>query len=211
MTTVSILHCIEDAELFRQYHGQHEPQPCFIALDLPSGRLWADYNPHIGGGVEFDVVHGFERHWGIPLLTAGAANELLDQIAPLAQKMLEHWEKDWNGNNMVAVLGDAAAEAEEQISGLLGGQYDDHDPRHPLADAARVQVWGLDTGALNGQETEEFDITGDTTDERLDEIAQEIRDGLADCGANPEAVVIVPGLVEHLRGLRDDQRAGAEL
>jgi hypothetical protein len=42
------------------------------------------------------------------------------QIAPLADRILADWEEMWNGNNHVAVLGDDAQAAEEEISAEIG-------------------------------------------------------------------------------------------
>ncbi|MCY0924419.1 hypothetical protein OS965_41135, partial [Streptomyces sp. H27-G5] len=57
----------------------------------------------------FSVHYGFDRRWAIPALTGEAANALLRDIAPLAQRMLDDWETDLDDRqaNVIAVLGDA--------------------------------------------------------------------------------------------------------
>ena len=208
MTEVTIVPCIEDAELYRRYDGQHQPQPCFIALDLSSGRLWADYNPHIGSGTDMEVFLGFVRHWGIPCLTSRAVNAVFEEIAPLAQRVLDDWGREWNGQNMVAALGDDATAAVEQISERLGEYRDQRAPDFPFADSDQVVVWDVDgEGAVNGCEAEDYGITADTIDARLREIAREITAALRDCGDNPQAVVIVHGLDRYLSDLREQARA----
>ncbi|OLO25473.1 hypothetical protein PZ61_0237960 [Streptomyces sp. MNU77] len=55
-------------------------------------------------------------------------------------------------------------------------------------------------GATNGYEAEEHGITAETSDERLDEIAEKITGDLAECGSS--TVAVVRGLDDYLRGLR---------
>ena len=68
-TTVRVLDCTGPTDLFRQYHGQSEPQPAYLELDLRDGILRADYDSEVGPAAPAAVHHGFERRWGIPLLT----------------------------------------------------------------------------------------------------------------------------------------------
>lgn len=199
MSELKIIECTSPAELFRQYHGQHEPQPAYIELGLQSETLLADYDSEVGGASPASVHHGFDRRYPIPLLTGKAANQAMERIRPLAERILADWEEVWDGNNMVARLGEDALAAEEAIEDILGdGSEDGWDS------ASLIAVWGID-GATNGSEAEEYEITADTTDERLTEIADKIRAELAECsGDGDHAVVVVDGLDEYLKGLRDN-------
>lgn len=201
MTKVRIIECTEPAELYRHYDGQSEPQPAYLQLDLKAGTLHADYDGEIGA-TPFSVHYGFDRRWDIPLLTAKAANRTLREVAPLADRILADWEEKWDGNNMVAVLGEDAQAAEEEIEKLLGlpTGYGD-DPNQGFPDSDLIGVWDIG-GATNGCEVDEFGITADTTDARLEEIEQEILTGLAGCGDSP--VAVCHGLDDYLKGLRDD-------
>jgi hypothetical protein len=60
-------------------------------------------------------------------------------------------------------------------------------------------VWDVD-GACNGTEVEDYGITADTTDERLDEIEEDIRKSLAEVSGS--AVVVLDGVAEYLRDKR---------
>ena len=199
MSELTIIECTSPAELFRQYHGQSEPQPAYIELDLKNETLLADYDSEIGSGSPASVHYGFDRRYRIPLLTGKAANALMERLRPLAERILADWEEIWDGNNMVARLGEDALAAEEAIEEILGdGDEDDWDS------ASLIAVWGLD-GATNGSEAEEYEITATTTDERLAEIAAEIRSDLAACsGDGDDAVVVVEDLDEYLTELRDN-------
>lgn len=200
--SVNIIDCTASDELFRHYDGQSEQQPAYLELDLREGTLLADYDSEVGGAVPFSVYHGFERRYGIPTLTGDAANRVMREIAPLAERILGDWKEDWDGNNMRAYLGDDAQAAEAEIEECLGLKlgYGD-DPNQGFDDSDLVVMWDID-GAVNGQEASEYNITGDTTDARLDEIEQEILKDLAECG--PAGVVVCHGLDGYLRNVRDE-------
>ncbi|MGW5003284.1 hypothetical protein ACWEP8_37150 [Streptomyces hydrogenans] len=194
-------------ELHLQYAGQTKPQPAYLELDLQTGRLYADTDSEVGGAYPFSVHYGFDRRYGIPALTGQAADRLMQEIRPLAQRILNDWEEIWDGNNMVARLGKDAAEAEEEIEAIVSRYGNEYE-----VDAADlIAVWDLD-GATNGDEASEYDITPDTTDERLDEIAREIRSDLAGCDSSGRSVdtVVVVGLDTHLRELRDNAETDDE-
>ncbi|WP_228916866.1 hypothetical protein [Streptomyces sp. DH20] len=197
---LDVRHCTDTTELFRQYAGELEPQPAYIELDLRNCILHADWDGEIGNAAPATVHHGIDRRYSIPLLTAEAANRILDEIAPLARRIVADSEIDWDGNNHVAVLGPDARAAEDEIEQRLGCTYP-HE--HPFSDADIVGVWDID-GAVNGCEVEEYGITADTTDERLDEIEAEILSNLADCGDH--TVVVCPALGTYLREQRDELR-----
>jgi len=186
----------EDA-LYRRYDSQTSAQGCYIELDLRGETLSADYDSEVGNAVPFTVFHGFERRYSIPALTGSAADELMYRLAPLADRMLADWESEWDGNNHKAVLGEDAQAAEEEIIAEIG--YDPEDRNADQGDL--VEVWDVD-GACNGTEVEDYDITADTTDERLDEIEEIIRKSLADVSDSP--VVVLDGVAEYLRDKRNE-------
>lgn len=194
MSTVTILDCTNPTELHCHYDGQSEPQGVYIELGLRDGTLLADYDSEVGSGHPFSVHYGFDRRYGIPVLTADAANRVMREIGPLAARILADWDEEWDGNNMVARLGEDAAAAEEEIEALLG-----EDPAG-WADKDLVGLWDID-GAVNGHEAEEHGITAQTSDERLEEIERKILAGLAGVSENP--VAVCHGLDTYLRGLRD--------
>jgi transcriptional regulator with XRE-family HTH domain len=204
MTKVRIIECTEPTELYRHYDGELEPQPAYIELDLKAGKLYADYDSEIGNGKPATVHHGFDRRYRIPVLTAEAANRVLHEIAPLADRILADWEEDWDGNNMIAVLGEDAQAAEEEIREHLGLNLGYGDLDEATQGFDRIDIvteWDIN-GATNGQEADEYGITADTTDARLEEIEQEILADLAAC--NGSKVAVCHGLDDYLKQLRDE-------
>lgn len=203
--SVRIIECTEPTELYRHYDGETQAQPAYIELDTQAGTLLATYNAEIGNGIPFSVRHGLDRRYGIPIVTAEAANRIMQEIAPLADRVIAGTEAEWDGSNTVAKLNDDARAAEDEIEKFLGCGYPYSE--HPFTDEDLVAVWDVD-GAVSGDEVEEYGITADTTDERLDEIAAEITRNLADCGDS--AVAVVTGLDEYLSGLRKELQDEAE-
>ena len=202
MTDVKIIRCTGPAELHRHYDGQSEAQGAYIELDLRKGSLLADYNAEVGNAVSFTVYHGFERRYSIPVLTGEAANRVMEEIAPMAARVLADWEEVRDGNNMVARLGKAAQDAEAQIEKHLGLTLGYKDIEHQGFDASDVVAeWDID-GAVNGSEAKEYEITAKTSEERLNEIAAQITRDLAEVSESD--VAVVHGLDEYLHGLRDD-------
>lgn len=201
--SVEIVRCIRPAELHCRYDGQSKAQPAYIELDLKHGLLLADYQSEVGNTKPAEVRNGFELRYPIPVLTAEVANRVMEEIAPAATRMLADWEEVWDGSNMVARLGDDAQAAEAEIEKRLGIATSESDSSPGIAfdDSDLVTEWDTD-GAVNGQEADQFDITADTDDERLDEIAAEITQDLVD--ASPSDVVVVHGLDGYLRGIRDE-------
>lgn len=208
MTDIRIIDCTDPAGLFHHYDKETFPQSAYIELDLRDESLLATYDAEIGGAIPFSVFHGFERRYGIPTLTADAANRVMREIEPLAQRIVDDWEKEWNGNNMVAVLGEDAQAAESEIETHLGSLSEDSSQGFDPDDL--VEVWDIDSATYGG-EADEYNITADTTDERLDEIEKEILDALAGCGNDATSgIVVCHGLAEYLRDVRQEAIDTAE-
>ncbi|MEU0940233.1 hypothetical protein [Embleya sp. NPDC005971] len=191
-TTVTIVELDDPTGLCRHLLDEIRQQPVYVALDLHSGRLTADYDAAVDGARPPVVAEGFERRYTIPVLTADAVNALMAEIASPTARILADWEQRWDGNNLVAVLGDDARAAEEEIKTLVDGEW---------APNQKVAVWDVDA-ATNGDEIEEYGITATTTDARLDEIEEQIRVSMATTGEGD--------VVAYLRRLRDDLKAEAE-
>lgn len=183
---------VEPAELHHQYPGRSEPQPCFVEVDLENQHVSAGYGPETENAIPARVVHGIARRYPIPALTSTVANELLTRIRPLAERMAADWERVWNGNNHQGLLGDDARAAEQEIEALCAG---------PWEEGEQVSVWDAHA-AINGDEAEEYGITANTPDERLEEIEEEILTVLRQDSASDETVL--HGVAEHLKNLRDN-------
>ncbi|CAM3957890.1 hypothetical protein TSOC111612_23160 [Tsukamurella ocularis] len=120
-TLVEVIHESDDTlyPLHEQYEGQHEPQPAYIELQLGTGRLGTYVNPHIGGS-EPRHHHGEDRLYEVEntKMSSQAVNALLDELIPLAQRVLDGADTGINylSGNRYATLDADAEEAEEQIA-----------------------------------------------------------------------------------------------
>src|SRR5690554_7853969 len=79
MAKATIIKVETPAELYCHIQG-HQPQPCYIEVDLEEGTISATHDPEIGGGVPKSVWTGHVRRFRIPPLTADAANAIMEKI-----------------------------------------------------------------------------------------------------------------------------------
>lgn len=187
---------VEDNALHRQYAGQNRPQPCHVSLDCANGRLTAEYDPEIGA-VPFSVCYGHVQRWSIPALTADAANGLLAEILPFAERMVAGYERVWDGNNHVAVFSDDADEADDAIISLCDRARADAD-EHSTVQAWDASEWFGGIGNAAAQ-CEALKITAETTDDELRTIAD-----AADVeAADDDDVDVLNGTLRHMEWLRE--------
>ncbi|QSB07147.1 hypothetical protein [Natronoglycomyces albus] len=192
MSAITIIECTDPAELYMT-QPSGTIQPVYLKLDLRDGQMWAIVDAHLSPRQTEDEYNRFVQVWGIPLLTAQAANDLMETLRPYAARMVSDWTTIKPQSDLVAELGPDAIAAREEIHNLCTSENF----------SGRDLVYEADLEAVtNGSEVEEFGITPDTSNARIDEIASEITTGLVDafeCGH-----VVAPGLSQCLRELRDD-------
>ncbi|MFO7253794.1 MAG: hypothetical protein DIU60_023890 [Actinomycetes bacterium] len=195
MTTVKIRPVVEPTALYCRYEGNYEPQPVYVALDLADGALYADYQ---AGGTPMRVWLGQVRTWSIPPLVADAANELLQDIAPLAQRILDGAaiETDPRTGNRVGVLNDDAAAAEREIYEIIENWRE--DPAIATVEEIKAAEW---YSACDTDPCAEIGLTAETTDDELAQVAARIEQ---DIRAAAEGVVVVTGAEAWARARRDE-------
>lgn len=191
MTTIHVAHISPVDALHHRYHGQSERQDCYIELDCQDGELTADYNAEIGNAVPMAVHHGHVRRYTIPCLKADAANALLDKIAPLAQRIVDGYSSEWDGNNHVADLDDDAQAAEAEIESLCDYDYDVE-----TVTVWQAEDWFAGVGGYDRQRAE-MGITAATTDEELDAMTKR-----EEAQATADEVDAIEGVRAHLEMLR---------
>ena len=204
---ITVLKVKNDTDLYCQYGGQNNEQGCYVELDCAQATLSADYNPEIGNAVPFSVWHGHDQRWEIPCLRAGAANELLEDIRPLAERVVEGYESVWNGNNWVAEFDDDAQEAIKAIGELCDDNRRYEDAIVQAYDVDEwIQVWRTDENGATCQfgdhvetEIEGYGtITAKTTDDELEAMWNKI-----EADADLEGGIILLNPDEFLEEERD--------
>lgn len=109
------------APLYAHYQGQMQPQPAYVSLDLRTGGIDADYSGDIGNSVPESVFRGLVRRYPIRSdLTAAQVMEVLEDIKPLLQRVLDGSEIVWQDCDQVARLNADAEAAEDEIVGTDG-------------------------------------------------------------------------------------------
>lgn len=180
-----------DDELF--FEMDNGAAPTYLEVDLTSREISAGY--HAGSGTPGQVWNGFIRRYDIPLLTADAANRLMERVAPLAERMCDDWSEEiGRGGRAEAVLGADGRAAEGELIATLPDE-------NTVDPADTVDVWEASLMFV-GNEAEEYGITADTSDEELEQIAEQMLDEIRSSSAS--GVVVAPGLEEYLRDLRDE-------
>lgn len=184
--TVRKIESEDQAELFLRYRSEFFAQPVHLYVDLETGEISTETWGEIGGGTTFNVVHGVTPRWrwnGTP--TVAQANEAMEAIAPLAQKMIDGVEVEFKDGNWVGTLiTDEARDAEEKIGEVLG----DMEGLVTEVDAD----WFF-------QDTTDLDLSAETTDEEIEEIVAN-----ADYHGDDGELYVVLGAEAYLQGLRDD-------
>lgn len=187
----------EVGDLYLKYSGQHSPQPCYVQLDCEAETLCAEVDGMIGPGTPFRIWHGRAIRWAIPALTTEAAEALLEEILPLAQRVVEGYECRWDGSNHVGKLDEDAQEAAEAIRDLCDRDWSEWE----VLSVWDAHDWYGQCGSgayLAG----ELGLTAETTDEELSALATK-----EEAAAEPARI---EGVERFMRDLREELRAEAE-
>lgn len=197
-SAVTVKHVAGTYDLHQHYRGQTSAQPCHVELDCEAGTLTADYSGEIGNGVPVAVWHNRTLRWTIPCLTADAANALLDEVLPIAERIVAGYSRRWDGHNHVGEFDADAEAAREEMASLVDGRE--------FGEGEKVEEWDACDwyGPVGGRDAQRdaVGITAATTDEELDAI--EARED------NAAGARIITGLRRYLDGLRDEAREAAD-
>ncbi len=171
MAKIQIEHIKSDKlhPLFARYRGQNRAQWACIELDLISGKLWAAYDGEIGDSVPAPVWHGVRQQYEVTnILVSSEINDLLDRIAPIAQRVLD---------------GSTVGDYSESVSMTDDAENAEMEIREKCDEAIErsraVQygegVWYAES-YYDGTEADEMGLTPGTTDEQLSKIIEEEKD-----------------------------------
>lgn len=185
---------VEGRDLYLHYSGMDHVQPCYILLHCRSGLFTAEVSRTVGSGMPMEVYQGHVQRWAIPTLQAGAANALLERLAPLMQGILEGYGTRMNGCNRVADFTPDAytiIDVVEQICEEIGEE-------------GRIQVWDATDwyagiGSLTKQ-AKKLGVRAKMRETEIQILADDLESEIQDEG------VIVRGIESHLRHLRQHMR-----
>lgn len=196
---ITIKPVTETTELYCRYSGQSQPQRAYVEIDYSDGVILCSYNAEIGNAIPFDVHHGHRERWTIPALLPAAANELMADIAPLAERACAGYSSEWDGHNHVAKFSDDAESARDAIGSLVErcnwDAADDDDTANVWDASDWYQCVSVDGIASD------LGITAETTDAELDAIIDRER-----AAAAADGVHEITDLDDYLYSARDNVR-----
>lgn len=137
-----------DAPIYNRYPGQIWPQDAYIEIDCEDQTICAESDPEIGGAVPERVWNNRAQRIEVTkYLSAWAVNELLDSLAPLAERVIAGFSAEWrNGNYRGEYDADAFSALDEirRVCAATGADIDvmeADDFLEPLsADDLRIRV-----------------------------------------------------------------------
>lgn len=177
--TITYLDERNQGALCHKYPSQSEPQPCHIELDTRDGEMRASFSGDIGGAVPMPVYNGTVRWYGINMLSAESANDLMIDIAPLADQIVANFEKDMQ----------SVEEMEHKIERTCMDRESD------------IEIVDLDIYFMNGYPDK---LSALTSDEDLQKIAEECEQDFGWHYKN-EGIhyVLEDNMYDYLEGVRD--------
>ena len=103
-----------------------------VYLDLRTGVLYVDSTHRSETGTPSAVWHGHVNRWSLPALAGDQYDEILKEIRPHAEVLVDAYVSEWDGNNWRGQWrkhsADEAAAAEAAILALTtneGGEWTD--------------------------------------------------------------------------------------
>lgn len=201
MTTVNILRLTAPDALYCKYPGQFQPQPCTINLDTRNGNMSCEYNP--GNGTTFAHFHQLIRECAIPCLTADNANALMAELVPLAQRVLDGADEEWDGNNHVGVFTEDAKKAWDEIVARCDPEQFGFD------DSQTVAGYSVSDWFSEGDEDTitSLELAADTTDDELAaKAAEQVELATNNSGDVGYGVLDHADTYDYLNTLRDQLR-----
>jgi hypothetical protein len=175
-----------------------DPMGVAVSLDLRDGEFTVrTTRPPQDNAIPASVQNGAVRWYPVPLITAHQANALLDELRPVAERVLSGSGVAWDGNNDVGRLDKAADEADVELFRFVEQFTQDNA-------YSRVEVWEAADFFAEGDQLEQ--ITGDMSDDELAAKGEEFRADFEP--STPGGHVVVVDMIEFLESVRDEKRAG---
>ena len=145
------------APLYAKYQNEILPQPAFVTLNVETGEVDADYNGEIGNAVPMNVWHGVVRRYNISnTLSSDQVANVLEEIKPLLERVLDGGSVEWDGSNWVGELTEDAEQAEQEIEGESQGQGLGYDIEGHVIDD--LESWLSEAGTDGWMPDESQDV-----------------------------------------------------
>lgn len=177
--------------LHHQYPGQFEPQSVYLEIDPENQTISMDWYREIGNGVPEDVWHRRILWYILSIVpTVDVANQLMDDVLPLAERVVAGHSIEWDGCNHVGRLTEDAQDASDGIRDIV--MEIGNDPGN------RQIAWDWECcydGCVHV-------MRADATEEEIDEAVAEV-----EALAASEGAILEFDLTAKLREIRDEMQA----
>lgn len=200
--TATLLPADQPHALYHRYDGQVDEQPCHLTIDLDDGEVSCDWKAEIGRGCPASVYHSRVLWVPIPTLATPFANRLITEAIPYAQQILSDSTIEWNGNNHVGRLGEAATLAVEELEAHIARSYPNDDSTGMVLEEMYAGSWFTDPE----QDAQTLSMTADTRDDDLPAVATRFEKLLRD---DIEPNQVITGALEAVTQFRDELRTAA--
>ena len=95
--------------LYRKYPGKASPQPAYIEINPEDQTIRASWSTELGKTIPGYVFANRSRRFHISYeLTAMEIGNLMEEISPLAARLMVGYKKRWNGFNYVGCMDEDA-------------------------------------------------------------------------------------------------------
>lgn len=119
--TLKIRLISNDRDLYCLPSGQTDPRPVYLWLDCPGGEAGMEYNRAPGNAMPMNVWHHLALRWKLmgTTPTAKGANELLERLRPLLERVAAGHTVMRDGPDDVGRLDADATRASDEIESIL--------------------------------------------------------------------------------------------
>jgi len=112
--------------LWYRYPGQCQAQPAYLEISK-EGKIHCDWNGEIGNACPVRVWHNIDMRFPISNeLSDDQIEQLIADVQPLADKLLDLTEVDWDGNNHRRKIKGEARDVYDHISHICDDLVPDH-------------------------------------------------------------------------------------
>lgn len=197
-TTITITPIMEATELYHHDPTMAIRQSCHLHLDIEHGTLEATV---VQRGYENSMPSSVYHHrsvlWTIPCLTRTAANQLMAEVALIAQRIVSGTEIEWDSANFIGTQDADATVAIDEVSSLIAA-YD--YPEYTIMEYSGEEYYESGHDAA----CQIIGITADTSDDDLDTLIEAVS---IDALSNNIVIHDLTGYVTMLRDqLREAER-----
>ena len=181
----------------------HSAERIILRLDPKKRKVTLTTRSHDIGGTLESVYHRRQHEYRVDKqVDATRFRAWLEKHSDLLRRICDGHTVEWDGSNHVGRLTDDAREASEELQHLLhpAGRPYGFDTDLPTHDIVIVEA-SMHLAPSRTEVIDEFGITADTTEERLEEIAHELEDE-----ARYDAGAKLVGTLSELEAMREELR-----